>query len=173
MRDISDRVLAELQDGKSRTEIFQNLRKTQPQDTGKIAYCIASIPEDPLRERLLKHNALLCLLLIAYSVLTLLVELPIEPDQPTLFILIKTILPLLFLYFVFRFHGGIYRLAAIWSLIDLLEAVLLTGAPNGTAALRVVVIFLVVVLAFHIGRNGFPNLGILGPKKDASGNYLL
>lgn len=173
LRDISDQVLAEFERGRSRVEVFHSLQSKYPRQDGKIAYCIASTPDGQLRTRYLKHNALLCLLLISYSVLTLVAELPIEFDQPTLFILIKTLLPLVFLYFVYRFHGGIYRIAGIWSALDLLEAVLLTGAPDGISAIRLLVVFLVAALSFHLGRKVFPNLGILGPKRDGSGNYLL
>jgi hypothetical protein len=112
-------------------------------------------------------------MLLAYSLLTLLSQLPIERDAPTLFIVIETLLPLVFLYFVYRFHGGMYRLAGIWSLFDLLEALLLTGAPDGVASLRLLVIFFVVVLSFVIARKVFPNLGFVGPKKDSSGHFML
>jgi len=90
-----------------------------------------------------------------------------------LFLVITTIVPLVFTYFIFRFHGGVYRLAVIWFSIDLLETILLTGAPNGVAAARLLVLFFIVVLAIFIGRRVFPNLGVLGPKKDESGHYKL
>lgn len=173
LRDISDKVLAEFERGRSREDVFRSLRAEHPTDAGKIAYCIASTPDENTRTRYLKHNALLCLLLMAYAVLTLAAELPIEFDQPTLFILINTLLPLVFLYFVYRFHGGVYRIAGIWASMDLLEALLLTGAPDGIATVRLLVIFLVAALSFYLARKVFPNLGILGPKRDNSGSYLL
>ena len=173
IRDISDQVLAEFERGKSREEVFQALQSKHPEQLGKIAYCIASTPDRQLRASYLKHNALLCLLLIAYAVLTLTVELPIEFDQPTIFILLKVSIPLIFLYFVYRFHGGVYRIAGIWALLDLLETLLLTGAPDGISAVRLMVVFFVVVLSFLLARKVFPNLRILGPKRDSSGNYLL
>lgn len=173
IRTISDRVLAELQHGRARPDIFNSLSSSSPSDAGKIAYCIASVPRRALRQKYIKLNGVLFLLLIACSVLTLLSGLPLEEGEPTIFLLITTAAPLLFSYFVFRFHGGVYRLAGIWFLIDLLESVLLAGTPDGVAVLKVVVLFFIVVLAFLIGRNVFSNLGILGPKKDSSGNYLL
>lgn len=172
-RDISDRVLAELEQGKSREDIFMHLSSTAPTDAGKIAYCIASIPENNLRRKHLNSNALLCVLLVAYSVLTALTGLPLEPGEPTIFLVLTTIVPLIFCYFVFRFHGGVYRLAGIWFLIDLLETVLFVGAPNGLSVIKLLTLFFIVILSFLIARKVFPNLGILGPKRDNSGKYIL
>ena len=82
LRNISDQVMAEFERGRSREEVFHSLQSKYPGQDGKIAYCIASTPDGQLRTRYLKHNALLCLLLISYAVLTVLAELPIEFDQP-------------------------------------------------------------------------------------------
>ena len=173
IRDISDRVLAELQKGRSRNDIYTNLSGSAPSDAGKIAYCIASVPENSLRKKYIMLNAAMCILLVVYSILTALSGFPLEPGEPTIFLLITSVIPLVFSYFVFRFHGGVYRLAGIWFLIDFLETVLLTGAPNGIAILKALTLFVIVTLSFLIGRKVFPNLGILGPKRDDSGNYIL
>ncbi len=173
IRDISDRVVAELERGRSKDEIFIALSAQMPADAGKVAYCIASVPEEALRHKYLRLNGILFLLLIACSILTLLSGLPIEEGEPTIFLAITTGAPLLFSYFVFRFHGGVYRLAGIWFLIDLLENILLTGMPDGIEALKVTALFFIVTGTFFIARKVFPNLGVLGPRKDHSGNYLL
>lgn len=172
IRQISERILAELQLGRTKKEIYRSLAGSAPKDAGKIAYCLASVPEDELRKRYLVPNAILCLLLIAYAVLNLFTSLPVKPGEPTIFIALTTIIPLVFSYFVFRFHGGIYRLAGVWFLIDLLETVLLVGAPNGLAALKLLILFLLVFFSFFIGKKVFPRLGLLGPRKDTSGNYI-
>jgi hypothetical protein len=173
LRDISDKVVAEIQHGRSKRDIFASLSAQEPSAAGKIAYCIASVPDKALRQKYLRLNSLLFLLLITCSVLTLLSGLPLEEDEPTIFLAITTVAPLLFAYFIFKFHGGVYRLAGIWFLIDLLESILLTGAPDGTAALKTVTLFFIVIIAIFIARKVFPGLGVLGPKKDNSGNYLL
>jgi len=81
--------------------------------------------------------------------------------------------PLIFSYFVFRFHGGIYRLTGLWCLYDLLESILLIGVANITDAIRLIILFFVIVLTFYIARKVFPNLKVLGPKRDSNGNYFL
>ncbi len=173
LRTISDRVFIELQQGRSREDIFKALCSDMPSDEAKIAYCIASVPKDNLRLKYIRLNGVLFLLLVVCSALTLMSGLPIQEGDPTIFLAITTAVPLLFSYFVFRFHGGVYRLAGIWFIIELLESVLLTGAPDGVAVLRVFVLFFIVVISFLIARKVFPNLNILGPKRDISGNYLL
>ncbi len=112
-------------------------------------------------------------LLVAYAALTVLAALPIDLSKPTIFLLLRTLVPIIFAYFIFHFHGGVYRLITIWCLFDLAEDILLTGAPTPAAALRLLVLFFVIVLAFFIGRKVFPNLKVFGPKQDADGNYLL
>lgn len=173
IKEITERALAQIVQGTSRRDIFAGMIAANPADAGKIAYCIASIPEDSLRAKYLRHNALLCLLLIVYSVLTIITGLPIPQGEPTIFLVLTSSVPLIFCYFIFRFHGGIYRLMGIWFLVDLFETVLLTGTPDGLSALKLLTLFFIVTLSFLIGRKVFPHLGILGPKKDGSGHYQL
>ncbi len=171
--NISNEISAELETGLSREKIFKKYIQLDPAGATKYAYCIASIPTPTLRKQYLTINALLSLLLVVYAVLTVLAELPIDLNEPTIFLLIKTLVPLVFAYFTFRFHGGVYRLIGLWCLYDLFESILFTEISTITVALKLFVLFFVVVLSFYIARNAFPNLKILGPKQDSNGNYFL
>jgi len=173
LMDLSNRMIAELDSGLSREEIFKKHVKEDPDKAVKYAYCIASIPQSAMRKKYLVINALLSVLLVAYAVLTVVAELPINPQDPTLFIVLKTLIPLVFAYFAFRFHGGAYRLIGMWCVYDMLESLMLTGVSNISAALKLLVLFFVIVLAFFIARKVFPHLRVLGPKKDADGNFFL
>ncbi len=173
LRDISNQVVAELHQGQSRNKIYKKLVSLSPADAGKIAYCIASVPENTLRDKYIKHNAILFILLIIYSILNIFSGLPIKPDDPTIFLVITSIIPITFSYFVFKFHGGIYRLAGIWFLIDLVETILITGAPDMMDILKLLDLFIIITLAFFIGRKVFPNLGVLGLLKDDNGQFIL
>ena len=171
--DITNAISADLESGLSREDIFKKYVRAAPAEAAKYAYCIASIPKDALRKKYLKLNSLLLVLLVAYAALTVLAALPVDLTKPTIFLLLRTLVPIIFAYFIFHFHGGVYRLITIWCLFDLAEDILLTGAPTPAAALRLLVLFFVIVLAFFIGRKVFPNLKVFGPKQDADGNYLL
>lgn len=171
--NISNEIIAEMENGSSREEIFQKHVKSNPSGAAKYAYCIASIPTAVLRKQYLTINGLLMVLLVLYAAITVLAELPINMNEPTIFILIKTLLPFIFSYFVFRFHGGIYRLIGLWCSYDLLESILLNGVTTIADAIRILIVFFVIVLAFYIARKVFPNLKVLGPKRDSSGNYFL
>lgn len=173
IKEITESALAQLEHGSSRREIFTSMSAANPADTGKIAYCIASIPEDSLRARYLRYNAVLCLLLIIYSVLSIITGLPIPQGEPTIFLALTAGVPLVFCYFTYRFHGGIYRIMGLWFLVDIFETALLKGASDGLYVLKLLTLFFIVTLSFLIGRKVFPNLRILGPKKDASGHYQL
>jgi hypothetical protein len=171
--NISNKITAELESGLSREEIFRKYTASNPEEAAKYAYSIASIPTPELRKQYLTLNGLLSVLLVVYAVLTVLAELPINLQEPTIFIVIKALLPLIFTYFIFKFHGGVYRLATLWFIYDLVENILLTGVPTIIAALKLLVLFFVIVLSLLIARKVFPNLRVLGPKKDSTGNFLL
>ena len=171
--DLSNKITAELESGLSRENIFKKYVTADPNKAIKYAYCIASIPQSELRKQYLIINALLSVLLVVYAVLTVVAELPINPQDPTLFIVLKTIVPLVFAYFTFRFHGGAYRLIGMWCVYDMLETLMLTGVSNLASALKLLVLFFVIVFAFLIARKVFSNLKVLGPRMDRNGNYLL
>jgi hypothetical protein len=171
--NLSNEISADLEIGLSREKVFKKYVQSNPAGAMKYAYCIASIPTPVLRKQYLTLNALLSLLLIVYAVLNVLAELPINLKEPTIFILIKTLVPLVFSYFTFRFHGGVYRLLGLWCLYDLFESILLTEMSTVTVALKLLILFSIVVLSFLIARKAFPNLKLLGPKQDSNGNYFL
>ena len=171
--DITNAISADLESGLSREEIFKKYVRATPAEAAKYAYCIASIPKAALRKKYLTLNGLLLVLLVAYAALTVLAELPIDLQKPTIFILLRTLVPIIFAYFVFHFHGGVYRLITLWCLFDLAENLLLTGAPTLTAALKLLALFFVIVLALFISKKVFPNLKVFGPKRNADGNYFL
>ena len=171
--EITNTITAKLESGLSRKEIFAQYVQTAPAEAAKYAYCIASIPSAVLRKKYLTLNSLLLVLLVAYAFLSVLAALPIDLTKPTIFLLLRTLVPIIFAYFVFHFHGGAYRLITLWCLFDLVEALLLTGAPNLTAALKLLTLFFIIVISWFISRNIFPNLKIFGPKQDDNGRYLL
>ena len=173
MFNIYQGIQRELERGTSRTGIFEKYSKNSPVDTAKYAYVLASIPYPQLRQKYLKLNAVLFLLLLTLPCLGIVVEWPIDFSQSTLFIAIKTLVPLLLGYFVFHFHGGIYRVLGIWCLIDLLESILLLNFTTAAGLAKVVLLFLIVVISFYLARRVFPNLKVLGPRQDDQGNYLL
>ena len=171
--NINNTIQKKLADGESRTDIFHELSQSSPSESGKFAYCINSIPTEELRKKYLVVNALLIIGLVGYSVLTLLSEFPINPNEPTLFIVIKILVPLIFSYFVFHFHGGLYRVIGLWCILDLLEASALSGFGNLLDLSRIMMLFTCVFFSWLIAMKVFAHLTFLGPKKDRSGNYII
>lgn len=171
--EINSNIQKQLEDGKSRENIFQELTADSPANAPKLAYSLASIPYAGLRSKYIKHNAFLFIFLLLLAGLSLAAEWPIDFQQSTIFIVIKILIPLVFSYFVYHFHGGVYRLLGIWCIIDLLESLLLLDFTTGVGLSKVAVLIVIIFLAFFIAAKVFPNLGILGPKKDSQGRYLL
>ncbi|WP_136807497.1 hypothetical protein [Desulfosediminicola flagellatus] len=161
------------QTGLTRHEILAKLAADSPADTVKIAYAISAIPTPEKRSKYLRLNAVFIVLLLACAVLTLLSAFPIDMTKPTLFLAIKVIAPLVGCYFAFNFHGGVYRILALWFTFDLLEAIALFNAANLASVLRVPALMLAVALALLIALKVFPQLRVVGPKADGKGGFLL
>jgi hypothetical protein len=170
---INNTIQAKLANGESRVDIFHELSQASPSESGKFAYCINSIPTDELRKKYLPVNALLIIILAGYSILTVLSAYPINLKEPTLFIVIKILVPLILGYFAFLFHGGLYRIIAIWCAIDLFEAIMLSGFGSLLDLSRIMILFACVFLSWHIAIKVFPHLTLLGPRKDPSGHYVI
>ncbi len=162
-----------LVEGKSREEIFIQLSKQNPENMVKFAYCLAATPNADARRRFLKLNAVLFLLLPLLAALSVAVEWPVDFQQSTFFLALKFIVPLIFAYFVFQFHGGIYRILGLWCFVELLESLLLLSFGTAAGLAKTFVLLLIVSFAFLIARKVFPHLGFLGPKQDNQGRYLL
>ncbi|HHD57004.1 MAG TPA: hypothetical protein ENK89_04930 [Desulfobulbaceae bacterium] len=116
LREIINTITAELESGLGREEIFKKYVQAVPAQAAKYAYCIASIPSAALRQKYLKLNSLLLVLLVAYAALTVFAALPLDLTKPTIFLLLRTMVPIIFAYFVFHFHGGVYRIITLWCL---------------------------------------------------------
>jgi len=170
---INNQILKKLANGESRIDIFHDLAQALPSESAKYAYCINSIPTEELRKKYLVINALLIISLAGYSFLTLLSEYPINFNEPTLFIFIQILVPLVFSYFVFQFHGGLYRVIGLWCIIDLLEAIAISGYGSLLDLSRIMILFACVFLSWLIAIKVFAHLTFLGPRKDRSGNYMI
>ncbi len=171
--NINNKIAAALATGKPRLELYEELAQADPEQSGKYAYCINSIPTAELRKKYLLLNGFLIVSLVGYSILTLISELPIDFNKPTLFIFVKIMVPLVFGYFAFHFHGGLYRLMTLWCAIDLLETIVLIQSGSLTDVYRVALLIICMVVSWVIARNVFPNLALLGPRKNKSGQYLI
>lgn len=163
----------ELDAGQSRTDVFKKYTEQNPGESAKYAYIIASIPYPELRKKYVKFNAILFLLLLVLPCVILLSEWPIDFTESTLFLAIGLVVPCLFAYFVFQFHGGVYRLLGAWCLIDLLESLLLLEFTTPFELVKLTLLLLIVTLSFFLAHKVFSHLKFLGPRQDETGRYLL
>ncbi len=171
--DTRNQIISKLEKGQSREEVFNEHVANHPAEAARFAYAIASVPHQHLRQKYLRLNGVLFLMLLGIAVLAVMAELPINFEESTLFIVIKTSVPLIFSYFVYHFHGGIYRLLGCWCLFDLFELVFLVKFTALAGIFKLLLLFLAACLAFIIALKVFPNLGFLGPKKNKQGAFLL
>lgn len=163
----------ELDAGQSRPDILKKYSEKSPGDTAKYAYMIASIPYPERRQKYVKWNAILFLLLLALPTVILLTEWPVDFTESTLFLAIRLVVPCLFAYFVFQFHGGVYRILGAWCLIDLFESLILLEFTTPFELAKLALLVLIVTLSFYLGHNVFSHLKFLGPRQDENGRYLL
>lgn len=170
---IHNQIQKELDGGTSRIDLFRTLSEKTPSNTAKFAYCLASIPYPERRQKYLKLNAVLFLFLLLLPVFTIGAEWPIDFQQPTLFIAIKSSVPLMLAYFVFQFHGGVYRILGIWCIIDLIESALLLNFTTFAGLGKTVLLVIIIAMGLLIAKKAFPNLKTIGPKQDQQGRYLI
>ena len=159
--------------GVSRDEIFQQLMGKDSSQAVKHAYAIATIPKAPIPEKCLIANLLLLVALLCCSALTVVVALPVDFSKPTIFLLLQVVVPLVFMYFVFHYHGAIYRISVIWFVVDFLEALVQFRQDSLADSFRILCIFIVIAMSIYLARKLFPHVGLLGPKKDGAGHYQL
>ncbi|BHH85960.1 hypothetical protein [Desulforhopalus sp. 52FAK] len=171
--NIHNRIEKALQAGRSRPDIFKELSEKRPADTAKFAYLLASIPYPEQRRKFLKINAILFLLLLILPCLILMAAWPIDLQQSTLFLTIKIVVPFLLSYFVYHFHGGVYRLLPVWCGIDLLESLLLLEFTTGYELAKIALLVLIIGVSLYLAKKVFPNLKFMGPRQDEAGRYLL
>jgi hypothetical protein len=173
LAELTKKVHGYMAQGIPRRQILARMAEESPQQTVKIAYAISSIPTEEKRNKYLRYNAVLIILLVCCSVINVLAELPIDLTKPTLFLLIKVVAPLVGAYFAFQFHGGVYRVLALWLWVDLFEAALLLNGASFFAVVKIPLLMVVFILSLMIGMKAFPQLKFIGPKGDGQGGYRL
>lgn len=157
----------------TRDEVFTALVKGSPGEEAKIAFAIASVPNAELRRKYMKVNALLFLCLNCSAIFGLLAAISIDTQQSSLFIVLRIAIPLVLSYFVYHFHGGMYRLLFFWCLFDLAELVFLGNFDTVFGLVKLFSLGVAVILSIRIALKVFPHLNFLGPKQDSLGRYLL
>lgn len=174
--NINKTVNEELARGKDRTQLFQDLcAKASAGQEKKIAFAIACVPIEQFRKDFTLTNMALSILLALCGFLALFTELPVPDGENLVLSIAKVLLPFFFCYFTYKFYGGIYRFAAIWALLELLETSVMTvAAPPTTLILfKILVLFTTMAMSWYVARKVFPHLGIFGVKRDAEGNFLI
>lgn len=156
-----------LKNGRSRSDIFEELTRGKPLSEAKIAFSIASIPQFELKEKFKSINIILLILLLALAILAIL-QGPINTKS-----ILRASTPLFFSIFVFKFYGAIYRWIALSSAIDLLNIFSEKSISNIMSVANNATLLLVTVISFWIGTRVFPNLGLVEIKRGEGGKYLL
>ncbi len=171
--DNKQQVFEKLAEGKTRQEIFTEFSEQSPDQGGRIAYAIASIPSINSRKKYYLHNILLFSLLIGYSLLALTAALPLKGGMDSFVLVLKTCIPLFFSYYVYHFHGGLYRFLGLWCVIELFEVLFKEETHNIFSYSKGAVLGLVLLLTIIICLKVFPHFGVLNPKQDKDGKYQL
>lgn len=170
---LREKIEGQLKKGVARPDVFNNMVKENKEQAAKIAYAIATIPKAPIPEKCMMANTTLLFLFICYSILTLVGALPLDLKSPTIFLAIQVTVPLVCMYFAFHYHGAIYRIIMLWFLVDFIEVIAKFRQDSLVEAIRILIIFAILVLSLYLIRKLFPHLRLLGPKMDQDGKYML
>ncbi len=167
------RIFVKLAEGKSREDIFNEFSEGSPDEQSKIASAIASIPTAELRKKYHLPNLLLFCLLVSYSFLALTAAFPVQGGMDYFILVLKAAIPIFFSYYIYYFHGGLYRFLALWGVIELVEVLFRQPTFNIFTYSKALVLLLILFITALICFKVFPHFGFLNPKQNANGKYYL
>ncbi len=173
LMDNKSRIFNELAEGRTRDEIFSEFSEESPDQSGKIAYAIASIPSQNLRKKYLLFNHFLFSLLICYAFLSFTAAYPIKGSMEMFILILKICIPSFFSYYIFHFHGGLYRFLGLWCIIEIIEVVFKEQVHTLFSYSKMAVLGLILLVTIVICLKVFPHFGFLSPRQDSEGNYRL
>jgi cytochrome bd-type quinol oxidase subunit 1 len=144
-------------------------------DKDAIAKVISSIPTEKSKSEFKSLNSILIFLLLLASLLKLIVVFSFLSDVSLYALPFAIIFPLINIYFAWEirnYNGQLYKIIGLFGLMSMLKS--FGGDLQSPFGIFVIAIAaLISFLAFYLGKKMFPNLGLMGPKKDASGEYIL
>jgi len=160
--------------GKDRRTVFETYKAYVPRPL-QLATVIASVPNPERKRRYFALNIFLLILLILAGAFKFfyLVSLFTGNSVVTAYAvaLLGLVVPILCAIGVAKFDGQFYIILPIFCVAGLLQVVThYQGLLS--ALLDVSFILLIMVLSILIKAKVFPNLGLGGVKKDASGNLM-
>ncbi len=173
LMDNKSRIFNELAEGRTREEIFSEFSEESPDQSGKIAYAIASIPSENLREKYLLFNHLLFSLLIGYALLVMTAAYPVEGSMEMFILILKICIPSFFSYYVYHFHGGLYKFLGLWCIIEMVEVVGKEPVYTLFSYSKMAVLGFILLVTILICLKVFPHFGFMSPRQDSEGNYRL
>ncbi len=171
--DNKHKIFQKLAEGTTRQEIFTEFSEQSPEQSGKIAFAIASIPSEDSRKKYLLLNLFLFSLLIGYALLALTSSFSLGEDVDTFKLVLKTCIPLFLSYYVYHFHGGLYRFLAVWCAIELIMVLFKEGGHPLFIYSKGAILSAILFVTIFICLKVFPHFSFLNPKRDANGNYNL
>ncbi len=171
--DNKQKIFQKLAENKSRQEIFTEFSDNSPEQSGKIAFAIASIPSENLRKKYLLLNLFLFSLLVGYALLACTSSFSLGEEVETFKLVLKTCIPLFLAYYVYHFHGGLYRFLALWCAIELIMVLFKEGGHPLFIYSKGAVLAAILGITIFICIKIFPHFSFLSPKKDADGKYQL
>ncbi len=168
-----NRIFQKLAEGKSRDEIYREFSEQSPDDEGRIAFSIGSIPTKESRKKYFMVNQFLFSLLIGYALLALTAAYPFDGLMTVFILMLKVCIPAFFSYYVYHFHGGLYRFLCVWCTIEMIDVTFKEEFHNIFSYSKGAVLVLILATTIFLCLKIFPHLGFLNAKKGDDGSYLL
>lgn len=175
-RTILKQARTEVLAGQDRKKTFETYR-SQVRSERHLAMAIASVPHEDRKQKYKGLNNLLAGLLIGAAALKALAAL-IVFSQHSVFlgvgaVFLGIVVPVAFAVSVLQFNGGMYGLLLLLCGVNILNALLKIGTLGAWVLVDVLILLLIMAAAWAAKSKIFPNIGIFGVKKDASGKFIL
>lgn len=164
-----------IENGETKNEVFDRL-SSEYHDSTLIAKFIAFFPDKELKEKYKQWNQVLFILLVITSLLKVVGVLPLLLELPALGVLLLLVVPILNIWYAIELRktrAYIYPSLGLLAIAAIFKSLREVDETGVWGVIDMVLLGILSGLSFFIGKKMFPNFRFYGPKKDASGNWIL
>lgn len=174
-KEVKQLLEKKLQEGMSKHQVLEELSENY-EDKNKLSKLIALSVRPEVKAKYKIYNNVLLGLLLLTIVVKLLSGILLYQEPSPVFTFDLVLLPILYIFFVFKnsqFDGMYYGILVLITLSSIFRSLANIEGNVEVFMFDLFVGFAIIVLSSFLKTGMFPHLGYLGPKKGADGIILL
>jgi hypothetical protein len=167
---------ADVKAGKDRHQVFEAYKGEFARPI-QLAAVISGVAKEEEKRKAKGMNLALVVLLVVAGILKFLGVLgALWPTHVALALglaLVSLLIPFGFAYEINRFNGALYGILTFLAGLGIVNVALRIADGPIEALVDILLLAAILALSLNLRKKLFPGLGLLGPKKDNAGAYLL